>query len=328
MVTDRPRERAQLILIGAITLAVIVVSLTVLVNSLFVTETSGTRDVTAGIDDAGEFERNSREATMSLVLRTNHRHRNATATELADIIERNVTAYGQLVAESRVASSGSYVALTYHNDSSLFGSRVVQAADGAITSYPTSAPDPAAGQRSDWVVGDTATQRDIGWFTMNLDVDSTSESPLRITATNATGEWVSFDINQTTAGSGVNLAVRSNVSHAGNTTAVCDPSRDRVLLDLVSGSAFSSDCEFNGTAAVEPPYTVEVENGDNAVGKYELVYNDSTGSSAYGECGPGLPTDQPCASPAVWQVNVTATFAADSVEYRTEYNASVYGGQP
>ncbi|WP_415379664.1 hypothetical protein [Halosimplex sp. TS25] len=313
------RDRAQMILLGAITLAAVIVGLTVVVNSHFVTQNGAVSEVSPQIDEAQEFEYESRKGSRSLVLRLNHRHRNLTGEDLGEVIESNVSVYSGLIAESYASSRGEYVDVTYNNDSSHFGSRVVQEADGNVTSD--------AGQ-GEWHVGrPSGEMRNVGWFTMNVDVDETNEQTTWINVTNATGHWVNVSINKTTAGTGVNLGVTSNVSHAGNASTLCDPSRERVLLDVFEGSTFTGDCEFNGTRSIQPPYRVDVSGGKHLVAKYELVFNDTIDSTYYRPCtatGPVPSSDQPCRAPAVWTANVTTEFGGSQLSYANEYNITVY----
>lgn len=306
-----------MILLGALTLAAIIIALTVIINSYFVTQNGAVSEVAPQIDGAQEFEYESRKGSRSLVLRLNHRNRNLSASELGTVIERNVSVYSGLMAESYASARGEYVNLTYNNGSSRFGSRIVQAADGNVTSD--------AGQGA-WTVGRSSEPRDIGWFTMNANVEKTSETPTWINVSNKTGHSVNISINRTTTGTGINVGITSNVSHAGNASVVCDPSRDRVLLDFVEGSSYTDDCNFNGTQAIQAPYTVDISGGKEIVAKYELVYNASVSSPYYHECSPSAATDEPCRTPAVWMANVTTAFHGSQLGYEKGYNVSVYGG--
>ncbi|QLH76343.1 hypothetical protein HZS55_03060 [Halosimplex rubrum] len=317
MVSEVTRRRAQMILIGAVTFAAVIIGLTVIINSYFVTQSGVVSDVSPQIDEANEFEYESRKGVRSLVVRLNHRHRNLSATDLATVISRNTTVYRDLMAESYASSRGEYVTVSYVNDSSQFGSRVVQSADANVTSNP-----PA--NQSEWVIGRPAETSNLGWFTMNVNVQETSETPMWINVTNASSHWVNVSMHRTTAGSGENLRVTSNVSSAGNTSTLCDPSRDRVLLDLVDGSAFTSDCRFNATTAIAPPYRVSVSGGENAVAKYELVYNETADSAHYEVCDSSVARTQPCRTPAVWVANVTTQFSGSELTYANEYNITVY----
>lgn len=313
---DRSRRRAQMILVGAVTLAAVIIGLTVVVNSNFVNQTNPVSEVSSQIDEAREFEHESRKGSRSLVVRLNHRHRNLSGSELGAIVDRNLTVYSQLMSESYVSLRGEYVNLTYNNESSAFGSRVVQASDGKVTAA-VDAPG-----NGTWTIGESSEARNLGWFTMNVNVEETSEVPMWINVSNTTGHWVNTSVNRT---AGNDLRIASNVSHGGNATAVCDPSRDRVLLDFLDGSAFTGECQFNGTSSIAPPYTVDVSGGRNVVAKYELVYNESVSSTAYQPCtGNDVAPDHPCRTQVVWTANVTTAFAGSELTYTNDYNVSVY----
>ncbi|MFB6150716.1 MAG: hypothetical protein ABEJ40_02810 [Haloarculaceae archaeon] len=325
---NRGRRRAQMILLGAITLAVIIVGTTVLVNSLTVTRTDVPSQASPQIDEAGTFGFEARKGSRSIVLRLNHRNRGVTPAELGALVGRNLTNYGQLLAETYVDSHGEFVGLTYHNDSSAFGRRIVQIADGNVTTWATSTH---GGGNGNWYIGEYGTWRRIGWFTVNVNVENTSEARTFIEIENRTGHTVNVSINRTSTGSGSKLRVHSDVSSGGDVTATCEPSNGRVLLDLVDGTAFVGGCQFNGTAAIDPPYTVYVQNGKELVAKYELVYNESvpiaTAADVYTKCWDSSShrTD-PCTAPAVWVANVTARFASSEINYTSRFNVSIYGG--
>jgi len=317
MVTGRHRGRGQMILIGALALAVLIIGLSVVANSGYVTDVDTTSQVSPQIDEAQEFEYESNKGVRSLILRLNHRHRTVADDKLGSLVGRNVTVYSQLLAESYTSSHGHYVDVTYNNGSSGYGSRVVQAADSHVTDEAND---------SDWYVGRDSEYRELGWFSMNVDLERTGPEPTSITVSNASGNQVTFTINRTDTGNGTKLRVASTVSHAGDTTALCDPSRNRVLLDFVDGETFTGDCTFNGTNAVGGPVDIEITGGENVIGKYELVYNESVGSSPYSDCdsSPTPDATEPCAAPVVWEANVTTQFAGSQLNYTNTFNVSVY----
>ena len=315
-----------MILLGAIALAVLIVGVSVVVNSLTTTRTAGPSQASPQIDEAREFGFESRKGTRSLLVRINHRYRNVTATELGTEVAENVTRYSGLLAESYASSHAEYVSIAYHNDSSAFGERLVQAGDDNLTATddPTSLVPSGIGSA-------TAVPRQLGWFTLNVDVEETSREQARIVVENRSGDSVEYRINRTSDG-GLNVSSEVTVdgSVSGGTTVACDPSRERVLLDLVDGTSFSADCRFNGTRAIEGPYTVEIEDGDRLVGKYELVYNDSVSTNPPNyvdpdECADTVAAVDPCAAPAVWVANVTARFDTSELNFTNDYNVSIYG---
>ena len=322
MVTPETRRRAQMILLGALALAVIIVAVTAVVNSLATTRTAGPTQSSPQIDEAREFAFESRKGSRSLVLRLNHRHRNVTAAQLGAIVTDNVTVHGGLLAESYANSRAGYVNLTYHNDSSAFGYRTVQDADDNLST---------GGPGSGLVLVPPGAERRIGWFSLNVNLSSTSREPSSIVVENDTGHSVQYRINRTNNGT---LNVTSDVRDGmgtitGSDTATCDPSRNRVLLDFISGTSFSADCTFNGTEAIDGPYSVTVVNGDRLVGKYELAYDESLPSpGAPDPCAPSVSRTEPCTAPVVWTANVSVQFDSSEINVTNRYNVSIYGDPP
>jgi len=313
---DGGPNRAQLILIGAIAIAVVIVGLAVVTNSLLVTQTSGSTDAALQSNNADQFDFQSRADLQSLFLRMNHRHRNLSASELATVVDRNATVYSRLLSESSVASGGETVNVTYDNDSSAFGDRLVQANDAPMTDSDGSAS---------WRPISSVNTRAIGWFTMNVNVDATSEEPTQVIVENGTGETITYEISK----SGSDVLVESDVSTGGSSSVVCSPSRDRVLLDFEAGESATGDCEFDSITAIEGPVFLDIEDGDALVTKYELVADDTLTSPAdYEPClAGGTPADaaEPCTAPAVWTANVSVQFTGSQVSYTNQYNVSVYG---
>jgi len=318
-------SRAQLILVGAIVLAVVIVGLSVVANSFFATASSGSVDVSAQSDAAVEFDYESRRGLRSLLLQLNHRNRNLTESEYATAVDDNVTGYSRLLSGSYVRSDGVAVNLTYHNDNSEFGRRLVQAEDAAITDD---------GGNPSWDPVSTASpsdRRQVGRFVMNVDLSETSLSPAMTVEVRNGSESVRIELSRTTTAAGEVLQVRSEVSYAGPTETTCAGVNDRVLLDLETGDSLPGDCEFHGVDALTGPVSIEIGNGDSVVAKYGLVVNGSlsAGTTDYDTCrnGPDLvPVDEPCTEPVVWTANVTTRFAGSEVQYVNSLNMTVYEG--
>jgi hypothetical protein len=325
MVTDRTRERAQMILLGAIALAVLIVGVSIVANSLTTTRTAAPSQASPQIDEAREFGFESRKGTRSLVVRLNHRYRNVTGSELGGDVEANLTTYSGLLAESYASSHAEYVSIVYHNDSSAFGERLVQAGNDNLTANdnPTALVPSGIGAGS-------PEPRQLGWFAVNVDVRNTSREQASIVVDNGTHS-VEYRVNETSDSKlNVTSVVKDGGTITGRATGICDPSRERVLLDFVDGTSFSTDCQFNGTRTIEGPYTVEVEDGDELVGKYELVYNDSVSVNPPNyvdpdTCEVSVDPDEPCVAPAVWVANVTATLDSSELSFSNDYNVSIYG---
>lgn len=335
MVSDR--DRAQLILIGAILIATIIFGLSVLLNSLVFTGASGASSAGASLDETDladfEIQRNVR----AVIVRVNHADRNVTFGPPGDLeiqISENVTRYSRLLAESKAASGSIAVDVSYNNSTSRSGYRIVQAHDDDFTDMdgnPSWVPVPGPG--APWSTPDT----NVGWFTANVNVANTTGTPFRIFADNGSRE---LEIELTPTGpSNSNLSVETNLSPPGATaTTACASARDRVLLDLYRGNGFVDGCEFVGIDNLTGAVSVEFENADQIQGKYEIVINRSNarmnhGSPTYQPCvdavGTPLPAIEadPCVAPVIWSANLTTRIDGDGIDFENSYNLSLYADE-
>jgi len=305
-------ERAQLILVGSITIALVIVGLTVVVNTVLFTESVGSSSLDNRIDETSEFDSEVISGTRSLVFRLGHNSRNVTERELRAWVTSNITRYSRAAAQSYAASRPVAVSVNFSNASAI-GNRTVQSTDRNITDNSGT---------EDWTVVSAKT---VGWFTLNVDAFDTSTDHLYVNASNATsGNWVNISINRTQRN---NVSVTSAVSFADDGQGTCTPVDGRVLLDLYAGASLTnslSPCTFNGTSILDAPYSIRVTNGKNLVGKYSLVTAETL--SAYPACdGLSPAAADPCVAPVLWTANVSTAFEGESISHVNTYNVSIYG---
>lgn len=307
-------RRAQLILVGSVSLALIILGLTVVLNTVLFTSTVTTDVTVDASDDALRFDRTASDGTRELLLRLNHADKNFSRTQLRDSVVRNVTNYTRLLRESYTVSRPAFVNVSYNGLT--FGQRVVQSEDGTFES--------SSGANDWWVVENSPGERtDIGRLVVNVNVTGTTTDGFNITITNGT-EQVDIGI----ARNGSSGAARVDVS-SGTGTRQCLAVRGRVLLDVLDGTSFNSGCTFNATENLEPPYAVEIRDGDEASGRFSLVAarsSVSSGGGTYDSCGDPAVTDftDPCSAPAVWATNVTMAYSSTQIDYQRTRNLSIY----
>lgn len=342
--SDGRSDRAQLLLVGSLAIAVVVIGLAVVVNSVLLTENVAQSDSVGVADDATTFDAEAVRNVREVVLRSNHRSRLRTQDEIASQINGSIRNYSNLLAQAKIRDEGAWVAIEYNDGESIWGERVVQVDDGRLNS-----PDPS--NESDWRPlvneGGASDDADIGRFVVNMDVGNSSESPLIVTVTNetsdpTTGERVRISIEKETNES---VLVDTDRTFGPDPSVTsCNPTRTRLLIELKTGSAFNAECSFGGivnatdsSRTLEPPYGIQIENGDNVIGKFSLVVNRSVeyadGLSMtdfeYDDCTAATPPaappgDDPCAAPAVWTANATVTYRSDRIDYRRDHDVSVY----
>jgi hypothetical protein len=315
------RERAQLILVGSIAIAFVVIGLVVVINTVLFTENVATSESIERSGSAENFDYQARRDTRSLVLRINHGTVNVTRTDLRTAIQRNVTNFSRILSESYADRSGAWVNVTYNPSKTRWGERIVRERDGTFVS-----PNGDA----DWAVVDDTTDAEIGRVIMNMNVSETSEAKqFSVNVSNATG-YVNLSMSSVGPSPNANLTVNPETSLPSRgvidpSAEECEPSNGRVLLDLKTGNAFTGSCAFNGTAELEPPYNVTFTDGTAAHGKFGLVLNETNvdySGGSYAMCKSS--GDDICVAPVAWSANVTFQYQTRTINYTRDSNVTIY----
>jgi hypothetical protein len=327
---DRP-NRAQLILVGAVTLALVVIGLTVVLNTILFTDTVTTAVTSQDTSDAAEFDFEARGDVRSLLLRLNHRDRNVSEGTLETNVRRNLTNYTRLLQESYTVDKPAFVNVSY--DDATFGQRFVQVKDADFTA-------PAPSSAKDWTPVDPSemSDQDVGWLVTEFNVTETNTDPVTIRIENGS-KYVEVSLAKADDGGVQEMQVDTerNFGQLENTTdESCVAVRGRVLLDVLRGSSYTGDCQFNATQGMEPPFTrVDIEDGDDANGQFSIVVNQSRSDLGgydhdYKDMEPCEPSDDaddlrdPCHSPVVWQTNVSVSYGSRTVDYDRSHGVTVY----
>jgi len=312
MVGERTRGRGQLILVGALLLATVIFGLSLLLNSMLFTGATGDTGAGAAVEETNHLDFDVELSARELLVRLNHGDRNRTATELGDVAENQVSNFSRALAESKARSSSMAVNVTYNNDSSSFGRRILQTENADISDDDGDL---------DWTPVDGDAR--VGWFSLNVNGSATdSGDGISIVARNGTsGKDVTLDLTMNDTG----IEVDSKPSWGAKVSDFCGAERSQILLDLYAGSGFTDNCEFPGIGTLDRPTTIEVDADGEFYGKYAIVTNSSTSTiEAHTDpCGPGIPAD-PCAAPAIWEATVTTIAQGDSVQFATTDNVTVY----
>ena len=297
-------DRAQLLLVAAVAMAVVIVSFSVVFNGVLFTEqrTAGDADVTAS--GAELFNHEVRETTAELLIRVNHAGVYNDANGLPNVhdavAENLTTRYGVLLSESYAASSPASVSVAYDAPNSTVGSRVVQRDDSSASL--------------------SVTDRKIGWFTLNVNASETESFDVDVAGQS---DSVTYTIERNSRGPGLNITTTGDVP---TSTVTCEQTGDRVLFNLADGTAFGDDdCSYPSIGeSLSGPYAVGFVGGGDASLRYEIVLNESI--AGVPNCSPASATDAPCQSDAVWVAHVVTEYDRARVDYRRSQNVSIYGG--
>jgi hypothetical protein len=324
-------DRGQLLLIGAVGVAFIIVGLAVVVNSMVLADAGGADGPRTESEDVALINHEVQRDTRSLVVHTNHYEVYDTPGALDASLRENVTEYSDLLGATHADSSGAFVNVSFAGRNET-GTRIVQADDGEFTS-----PSPAGSDNYTLIGPDgpgttnqlgVTSAGQLGWFVMNVNASETSDRTkpwFNVTIVGDDGEYVTLYMNQNATGEGVSSAldVESDVSTTagsdGNVT--CISSGDRVLIDVVAGRCVNDEGKlFRTVDDLERPYRIRFRNGSEGVGKYAIVTDVQSGS---GYNCPATGPD-PCRAPAAWSVDVSVTYRTEAVAYRNVQSVTVY----
>lgn len=309
------RERGQLILVGALTIALSIVAITVFLNTTLFTESVAPSTASDQLDDARQFDRQARGGTTELLHRINLGERNRTLDELEENATQGVHNYSQILAASHAQSGAASVDVSLDPNASEYGNRTVQLADGNFT-------DPIGVEN--WEPLPVAN-RTIGWFVVDMNVEESTTATTELTVSNGS-ETLELSVRKNLSGVGTNVTVVSDPSFGSTEQVTCDPSFGRVLLDLYRGEVVGTTCasgsSFTGIEALSPPHALEVTTGSSFTGEYEYVLNQSVPSTQI--CDSGVPATEPCSAPALWQANLSTAYLGTAATYRNSYNVSIY----
>jgi hypothetical protein len=329
-------ERGQLLLIGAVALALTILGLALVTNTVLYTENVAPGETTLDTGDVEEFSDGGQSSVRSLLFRLNHAERNVTFAALEDAAERNTTGYSTALSQLSAASGTQFTRIVYR-ETNHSGTRIVQGVDRPLTYNGSHSTPDAGSDPADWEPVPSRTQ--IGWFVLNVDVQNTSERATRVSVGSGLGNEWTYRLNR----SGGNVSVRvtddDGVELASDS---CGGVGTRVLLDLRRGTGLSGECSFPGFDQLSGPKSVAVEDGDNLVGRYGIVVNETWdddesntldpaspagGSESYPHCSDGG-RQPPCLSPVVWTATVGMEYRSSNVGLNTNRTIQVYEAGP
>lgn len=312
-------DRGQILLVGAVAIAFVLLGLVAVYNAQLTTS-GPTAAGSTNVAEAAELNREARRNVRAVTVRVNHREPYyGSPAALNDAVGRAVGNYSRLLERTYVGSSGAVVNVTY-DGAARMGTRTVQSDNMKLTDH-TGAPD--------WEPIDRSERREIGWFVLNLNATRLDDTtPFVITVYNGTGPspaTTTYEFTRNTTGSSVvNVAVTNSPPGVGTPSTTCNAAANRSLLDLKQGISYTSNCTFTpGTAALEGPYAVEFENGDEAVGKFALVTNSTRADrpNGLGDCPAA---GEPCNTYAVWNATLSTRYESGTVSYSNTQNVTVY----
>lgn len=312
---DAPDEdRAQIILITGLTLAVLFVAVVLLLNTVIYTENLATRGTDAGGAEAIEF-RDGVTEDLAGILHREHRNRSSPAG-VGDDFNASAAAYANATADLRVRDgviadvravaneSGHFVAQEELDDGSYR-----EMTDAKGTANWTVASDVERTRNYRLTVNSTSLSDEADdAFTIVADgADEDWSVTLSNGSANATDVWVR---NATTDGS-------TTVSHEGVENITID-----LTAGTIDGQRLPGPVWAGGVQGDDEPYDaydIRHENGTEARGAYHLVVDEMDDPAAdpdepYGGT-PSNRSSRPYVAEAVYSVDVELRHRTPELTY-------------
>jgi len=296
-------DRGQLLLVGALTLAVMLVALAVLLNAAIYTGNVATRDAGTGAGEAIEYEGEARTMAQASIDGVD----GDTYTEIRGNFTDSVDGWDDLVHTHSAASLAATNVTTLDMTN---GSRIGQDTDRNFTDH---------NGNSTWTVAGDSHARA---FRMNVTQDSLRDGAtdaFQVTFDDGTDEWGVF-IHSDGSGN-VAVTVENETDTEVGDGCTVDPGADgRALVDITDGTVAGQDCpELRFFENLSGTYTVgyvDALDGDKQVnGTYSLVVDQPEGSLVTGaDEDAGVPT----VSPALYSANLSVTYRSSDLLYKSE----------
>jgi hypothetical protein len=320
MVTDRfdrldgvteDRSRGQLLLIGAVAIALLIFGLAIVLNSVLYTSTVSPQAASDGTANA-EMYRDAVERDVGGLMRS---LANGSDYVAEDRFRSNLTDYEARLAESAAASGPGTVSIEYDSGGSVTGARVRQTSQADF--------DSASGAE-DWVVADRVSSLDSFNITVEKLPQTTSgksrEFQIRAEETSGSDIWQLNVYYDKTMGSGEVVFESFDGVSTSTICAFSASNRNAVTLDidLPAGTVDGRPaCSFNFAQGVSGDYRLEFERigpggSDDTEGTYEGVIQGSVPASNFNS-----PTTDPYLERTIYNATVDVTYVSDAISYET-----------
>jgi hypothetical protein len=309
------RDRAQLVVVGAVVLAFLILALVPVYNAVFAADSAGNGEPVELSERALTVDGAAAEQARVLAVRVGHREPYPDAAALKDRYERALANGTAALTEATIRGSDYGLNVSFDRDApgTVVGSRVLRTDAGSLD---------GPGGNADWTV---ASDTRLGWGVVRLETANLTGT-LVVEATDAdnASRYVELRLERSDASN--DIRVTAVVDGEVTEPASCEPTGGEIVVDLYRGRSAAGGCPFEGLGTVSGPVDldVEIKNGGEARGTYEFVVRDGAAvDSGVTRCSGG---SGPCRSPALWRVALDTRVAGDRATYTTTTDVSVYGG--
>ncbi len=304
---SRARDRGQLLLVTGLSIAVILVALVLLLNTVIYTENLATRGIDSGAGDAVEYRATVVGSVEELIERENERYGEGPTPNQS--VRGGIETIDAALAE-RYLARGTIAAVQVDGITVDEGSpRIWQNESGSFT----------AGGDAEWTVAENATAID------RFDITVESIEPFNETADNERLRVVIEDSESDPWTLQINATEESTfeVQVDGSNTSTYE--NESLEIDLVDGT-INNETVFDGiSSAPTSADAIRFENGDTTTGTFELHVDGTPDERNLTEYDGGSEAGPYYAYP-VESVDLRLYYETDDVRFSTEETIDPEGG--
>ncbi|MBP1986732.1 hypothetical protein [Halolamina salifodinae] len=308
-------DRGQLLLVGALTFAVMLVALAVLLNAAIYTGNVATRDAGPGTGEAIEYENGAAAMVETTIASLNERG-NASYADLRQTLNRTIVRWSEVM---RPHSGATLADTTLRNVSIENGTRIAQTETGAFTNNST-----AAGARNWNVSADSrvrAFRLNVSRSSLNDTDNPVADGAFEVRFANGSHDWTVY-LHRTGSG---NVSVTAvGVDDASESCSVDTGSR--AIVDLTAETIDGRECPaLASLSRLDGPYDIQYRNatdgaGDPQVtGTYSLVVDRSLDPSV---TEADTDADGLNATAALYGADLRLTYRTADVYYNSEFRVA------
>lgn len=338
MVTfDDDPSRAQIVLVGALAIAFIILGIVVVFNTSLYADNVDSTGTVSSVNQAEQVRHAGGQSVAGLAYRVNQGNHSAEESGVGTAVEDRTDNLSVVWQSLSAQSRPTVINVSLDESNSEYGVRVFQPRNNDFRARD-------GGNQANWTITPTSsTYSDIGEFNLTLERDSldTSQSgAFHLAALGGDGSgdesWrVVWFVNDS---SNIDVYVASGSAGSAPTgwedqtgSLACDDvsAGPTVEVDMLNGSIEDTSCsfEFADDMAFVPSqdgYELQFRNGGNVTGQYHVYLSETAfDSNAFGT-RVGNPGDAPYYSYILWETTAIVEYGSPGASYTRTATVPVY----
>ena len=313
------RDRGQLILVTGLAVAVTLVAVVLLLNTVIYTQNLATRGTDVGDGEAVGFRQEAVAGVGGLVDAEN-RAEYGSRSKLNENVTEAIRRFGDL-SSRRYAERGAVADVEVDSLSTTPATLLRQ----TNASRELRSSD-ASGAMADWSAASNVERTRNVRLTVsreNLSEDVTTSFAVKLTDDDG-GTWKVHLHNES---DDVTVTVEEDTGDGPTMTEICSVDAAEATLDLTAGTIDGRACPgLDWASGLDAPYDIEFVNGDQATGTYELTVDTSGAATIPSNFADAGDEASPRAVPAVYAAAFDLHFETERVAFHTRVR--VARGEP